>query len=74
MFFFMTTNKKGQCYPLWFFFMTTKKKTTVLPPMFYLINIDRVAPYVYFMTADKKQQYYPFRRFCGDPNLSCLEC
>ena len=74
MYFFMTTNKKQQCYPLCFFswrpikndsvtpcgfFHDDQRKTTVLPPMFYLINIDSVTPYVYFMTADKKRQCYP---------------
>ena len=71
MFFFMTTNKKQQCYPLCFFswrpiknnsltpyvfFHDDQRKTTVLPPIFYLINIDRFTPNVYFMTADKKRQ------------------
>ena len=38
------------------FFHDDQRKTTVSPPMFYLINIDSVIPYVYFMTADKKRQ------------------
>ena len=53
MLFFMKTNKKQQCYHLWFL---SWRPTTVLPPMFYLMNIDSVTPYVYFMTADKKRQ------------------
>ena len=73
---------------LYVFYHDDQRKTTVLPPMFYFINIDSVTPYVYFMTADKKQQSYPscfsmltnkkqqrypWRRFFGDPNLSCLD-
>ena len=38
------------------FFSWRPKKNKVLPPMFYLINIDSVTTYVYFMTADKKRQ------------------
>uniref|UniRef100_A0A8C5AWG8 Uncharacterized protein n=1 Tax=Gadus morhua TaxID=8049 RepID=A0A8C5AWG8_GADMO len=38
-------------------------KTTVLPPMFYLINIDSVTPFVFFMTNNKKQQCYPLSLF-----------
>ena len=70
------------------YFHDDQRKTTVLPPMFYLMIIDSVTPYVYFMTADKKRVtphvfsmltnkkrlWYPCRRFCGDPNLSGLEC
>ena len=37
-------------------FFHDQRKTTVSPPMFYLINIDSVTPYIYFMTADKKRQ------------------
>ena len=73
-----------QLFTPYVFFHDDQRKTTVSPPMFYLINIDRVTPYIYFMTADKKrqsylmftnkkQQRYPCRHFRGDPNLSCLE-
>ena len=37
-------------------FHDDQRKTTELSPMFYLINIDSVTPYVYFMTAHKKRQ------------------
>ena len=62
MFFFMTTNKKRQCYPLCFLH-DDLRKTTVSPPMFYLINIDSVTPYIYFMTADKKTTELPLMFF-----------
>ena len=46
MFFFMTTNKKRQCYPLCFFSSRPIKN-------------DTVTPCVLFMTTNEKQQCYP---------------
>ena len=66
--FFMTTNKKRQCYPLyfiwqrqqcyplWFFSWRPKKNDTVTPHVPFGEN-DSVTPYVLF---DKYQQCYPF--------------
>ena len=53
------------------FFMTTKEKQ-VLPPMFYLINIESVTPYVYFMTADKKGPSYPSWFFHVDQSIKTV--
>ena len=64
---------KTTVLPLLFFFMMTKE-IQQYPPMFYLININSVTPHVYFMTANKKWQLYPCRRFHRDLYLSCLEC
>ena len=60
MFFFMTTNKKQQCYPLFFFMMTNNKQQCY--PLFFswrTIKNDSVTPYVFFMTNNKKRQFYP---------------
>ena len=51
----MMTEKNNSVTP-YVFFHDDQRKTTVSPPMFYLINIDNVTPYVYFMTADKNRQ------------------
>ena len=51
--FFMTTNKKQQCYPLCFFSWRPIKN-------------DSVTPYVFFMTTNKKQQCYPLCFFHDD--------
>ena len=81
MFFFMTTNKKRQCYPLYFiwqrqqcdplfFFHDDQLKTTVLPLMFFSwrpIKNNSVTPYVFFMTTKEKQQCYPLCFFSRQP-------
>ena len=54
MFFFMTTNKKQQCYPLCFFSWRPIKN-------------DSVTPYVFFMTTNKKRQCYPLCFFSWRP-------
>ena len=54
MFFFMTTNKKQQCYPLWFFSWRPIKNNSV-------------TPYVFFMTTNKKQRCYPLCFFSWRP-------
>ena len=55
---FVKDNKKQQCSP-YVFLHDDQRKTTMLPPMFYLMNIDSLTPYVYFMMADKKRQLRP---------------
>ena len=59
------------------FFHDDQRKTTVSPPMFYLINIDSVTPYIYFMTADKKRQLplmffpcWPIKNDSVNPHVS----
>ena len=45
MFFFMTTNKKQQCYPLWCFSWRPKKNDSVTPHVLF-DKKDNVTPYV----------------------------
>ena len=52
--FFMTTDKKQQCYP-WCFFSWRPIKN------------NSVTPYVFFMTTNKKQQCYPLCFFSWRP-------
>ena len=47
MLFFMTTDKKRQCYPLWFFSWRPKKNDSVTPHVSFDKN-DSVTPYILF--------------------------
>ena len=72
MFFFMTTNKKQQCYPLCFlswrpiknnsvtpyvFFHDDQRKTTVSPLMFHLIKTTVLPPMLYSTHFDSVTPY-----------------
>ena len=46
--YFMTTNKKQQCYPLWFFHDDQRKNDSVTPYVSFDKN-DSVTPYVFFL-------------------------
>ena len=52
MFSFMTTNKKQQCYPLWFFSWRPKKNDSVTPYVSFDKN-DSVTPHVSFDKNDR---------------------
>ena len=59
MFFFMTTDKKRQCYPLCFFSWRPKKNDSVNPHVSFDKN-DSVTPYVSFDKNDSVTPYVFF--------------
>ena len=79
MFFFMTTNKKRQCYPLCFFswrpikndsvtpcvfFHDDQRKTTVLPLMFLFMTTNKITTVLPLMFHLKKTTVLPLM-FCS---------